>query len=437
LKRQIALFLSHERLESIFIESEIFNKIKEEFEIIIYRFYPSVNKNSKIYEFKLGNKLIKFQKFVLDVETFRARKINVSFESRIRIITNLECSYKLNLLSFVRTRNIYGFLLVFIGWSPVYRLLINVLRFLSDIHPLLFSSKYLFNRMDLGIIFSGGNFSGMENTISRFLSWKRVPNLMLVDNWDNLSSKSIFWFEPDKILVWGENMKNDALNIQKIDESRIEIVGSYRLNSIQKENNFIENNVLYFVGSGLYHSYEIEILMNLSLFLQNNFNGDFNIVYRPHPYHLTTDRLHYLTTQLANFKDLTIDPEILSNEGKSFYTRKSIAHIEMFLNECDLVIGINSTVIVEALFLGKKVITYSMAELGVFRGKSVWDMYTHLAQIRNFNNLIETRSRYDFFSQILSNLHLNQLSDINYTAIYPRQIDFGDILISNINKLIH
>ena len=95
--------------------------------------------------------------------------------------------------------------------------------------------------------------------------------------------------------------------IQKIDESRIEIVGSYRLNSMQKENKSIENNVLYFVGSGLYHSYEIEILMNLSLFLQDNFNGDFNIIYRPHPYHLTMDRLHYLTTQLVNFKNITIE----------------------------------------------------------------------------------------------------------------------------------
>ena len=436
MKKKIALFLSHERLESIFLESDIFKKFKEEFEIEIYRFYPSVNTNSKIHGFKLGNRLVKFQKFVLDVETFRSRKINVSFESRIRIITNLECSYKLNFLSFIRTRNIYGFLLVFIGWSPVYKLLIKMLRFLSDLLPLLFSRKYLFNQIDLGIIFSGGNFSGMENTISRFLRWKRVPNLVLVDNWDNLSSKSIFWFEPDKILVWGENMKSDALKIQKIDESRIEIVGSYRLNSMQKENKSIENNVLYFVGSGLYHSYEIEILMNLSLFLQDNFNGDFNIIYRPHPYHLTMDRLHYLTTQLVNFKNITIDPEILSNEGKSFYTKKSIAHLEMILNKCDLVIGINSTVIVEALFLGKKVITYSMAELGVFCGKSVWDMYTHLSQIKNFNNLIETRSRYDFFSQILSNLHLNQLSDVNYTAIYPRQIDFSDILISNTNKLI-
>ena len=239
---------------------------------------------------------------------------------------------------------------------------------------------------------------------------------MLVDNWDNLSSKSIFWIKPDKILVWGKNMKSDALNIQKIDENKIEIVGSYRLSPNRRENNFAGKNVIYFVGSGLFHNYEVEIIMHLSLFLQNNFKDEFKIVY---------------------FKNLTIDPEILASYGDSFYTKKSIAHLEMFLNKCSLVVGINSTVIVEALFLGKKVVTYSMAELGVFNGRSVWDMYTHLDQIKNFNNLVETRSRDDFFNQIMSNLNFNQLSEIDYSAIYPRKIDFNDILISNINNLVY
>ena len=37
---------------------------------------------------------------------------------------------------------------------------------------------------------------------------KQISSLFLIDNWDNISSKSILWKKPKYLAVWGEQSKN-------------------------------------------------------------------------------------------------------------------------------------------------------------------------------------------------------------------------------------
>ena len=96
----------------------------------------------------------------------------------------------------------------------------------------------------------------------------------------------------------------------------------------------------------------------------------------------------------------------------------------------------HSTVIVEALYFGKKVVAYSTAEHGIFMGQNLWDMYTHLHQIRSFNNLHETRSRADFFEKILINIENRGTDPVDFSAIAPRDEDFSKLFISLVDELM-
>ena len=109
MKLKIAVYVSHPRLENIFFESNIFTEMKEKYDLTVVRFFNNrktyLDSNHEVVEFYIPNLIYKLQKFVLDLETFRARNQNVSFASRIRIITNLSFRYDLNIFSFLKIKN--------------------------------------------------------------------------------------------------------------------------------------------------------------------------------------------------------------------------------------------------------------------------------------------------------------------------------------------
>ena len=57
---------------------------------------------------------------------------------------------------------------------------------------------------------------------------KKIKLNFIIDNWDNLSSKMIFFEKPEKIFVWGEQTKKHAQNIHSISSERIFKIGSAR-----------------------------------------------------------------------------------------------------------------------------------------------------------------------------------------------------------------
>jgi len=439
-KLKIAVYVSHPRLENIFFESNIFTEMKEKYDLTVVRFFNNrkayLDSNHEVIEFFIPNLIYKLQKFVLDLETFRARNQNVSFASRIRIITNLSFRYDLNIFSFLKTKNKYGLLLSILGSKFFYFIFGPVLRLTSDILPFIFFPNFFFKKFDLAITFSGGNFSGMENSVGRFLRYRNIINILLIDNWDNLSSKSKLWIRPKRILVWGQNMKNDAIQIQNFKEEEILITGSYRIDKLPESFSKNSKTIVYFVGSGLQHSYEVEILMNLALYLDKFGDKGVKVVYRPHPYTLRNHKMDYLRVQISNFKNIEIDQDILNKINGVFYTEDSMRKLETSIIDAALVVGLHSTVIVEALYFGKKVVAYSTAEHGIFMGQNLWDMYTHLHQIRSFNNLYETRSRTDFFKQILLNIENRGTDPVDFSAIAFRNEDFAKLFINLVDELM-
>ncbi len=57
----------------------------------------------------------------------------------------------------------------------------------------------------------------------------KLPWHLIVDNWDNLSSKSVFWENPDHIYVWGSQHEDFAKSIHGIESVNVTKIGTPRI----------------------------------------------------------------------------------------------------------------------------------------------------------------------------------------------------------------
>lgn len=125
----------------------------------------------------------------------------------------------------------------------------------------------------------------------------KVPSMVVVDNWDNLSSKSIFPLEPAALICFGQQSVNFAHSIQKFNECKIYPIGSARFEIyrgvIEGSEKKDPLQILY-AGSSI-AAEDLEILELFENYYSTN-NVYINFKYRRHPYPqgpaLNLDDLH-------------------------------------------------------------------------------------------------------------------------------------------------
>ena len=125
----------------------------------------------------------------------------------------------------------------------------------------------------------------------------KVPSMVVVDNWDNLSSKSIFPLEPNALICFGQQSVDFARSIQKFNECKIYPIGSARFEIyrgvIEGSEKKVPRQILY-AGSSI-AAEDLEILELFENYYSTN-NVDINFKYRRHPYpqgpELNLDDLH-------------------------------------------------------------------------------------------------------------------------------------------------
>jgi len=120
-----------------------------------------------------------------------------------------------------------------------------------------------------------------------------IQYYMLIDNWDNPSSKSIIPKMYRKIGVWNAQQIEEIKLVSKLDYSKCKVIGSiyadrvynnYRRNLKVKPTNRVNhiNKTLLFIGQQNKSDEALEVL-NLYKFIKAR-NSPYNeLVYRPHP----------------------------------------------------------------------------------------------------------------------------------------------------------
>ena len=335
-------------------------------------------------------------------------------------------------------RTIFGELRVFpktrkfsLGLFPIYYNLKRLIKYIIT-HPLellsfipwfgLILEKYLrkkffrisiskFTQMDslqdidLALLPS----AAIENQVFEMLHYLKsegVRTVLCIENWDNLTSKSVLIAEPDYVFVMGQFCATHGVSIQNLSPAKIRVAGIPRFNPYRKEilkskafranKSYKKIRVLY-LGFSVPHC-EIDLLNEIIRLLEvSNLGNLYEFSYKPHPVrqprfyesNFLSEKIHTIGTdlELSGFKAI---PAIDQN------------HIQHIL-DADLVISTPTSMAIECMMLQKPIIIDATDD-GIHRttaGKSLKN-YVHLQDLHKINGLSFGYSASDIVSKIIS-----------------------------------
>lgn len=217
------------------------------------------------------------------------------------------------------------------------------------------SSAILAVKYDL-IILPSSAYATEDIDFSIICKNHSVKNLLLVDNWDNMSSKSILPTLPDYVGVWGEQSRDHAVKIQKFHPDQIFLIGSARFDSYFKvRDKKIASHYpfpyILFVGTSLYFD-EIEALKVLDAEISKNHihYGDLRIVYRPHPWRQKNE-----VFPISEYKSIILDLQMSGfSLNRGVKHQPSLDYYPALLSNAKFVIGGMTSMMIESLIFRKK-----------------------------------------------------------------------------------
>ena len=208
-----------------------------------------------------------------------------------------------------------------------------------------------------------------------------IKTLMLINGWDNVSSKGTIPNMPDYLGVWGEQSKEHAARIHNMPPQRIVTLGvphfkEYYQRPTQSREDFrrsaglpLEKKVILFAGSCRVFD-ETSILLDLEKAIADGELGDIHILYRPHPWrHKRQEEDSFFDHAFAH---VTMDPDA----EEAYRAHKSdpqfvnlpnnvlpdIGRYVNLYNAMDAVICTLTTIIIEAAITGLPVLAVAFSD---------------------------------------------------------------------------
>jgi hypothetical protein len=197
----------------------------------------------------------------------------------------------------------------------------------------------------------------------------KLPTLMLVAGWDNLSSKGLLFHHPTRIGVWGEQSKQHAIEVQRIAPARVHVVGAPHYDILRampdvdrvaaKQTLGVPaDRPLVLFGGAFRALDETELLVDLETAIEAGRLPAVHVLYRPHP--LRAPREGEEDVLARTWKHVTMDPEAvdgyrLGKRGEDKLPANYLARMD-YLNRLyrviDALICPMSTLLLEALLCG-------------------------------------------------------------------------------------
>lgn len=203
---------------------------------------------------------------------------------------------------------------------------------------------------------------------------KSIPLILLMNSWDNPSSKALCTGKPSKLVVWGQQSKNHAIEYMKINPETIECFGAAQFEVYKTKSTFNrkelcnlfnvnENKKIFlYAGSGS-GSYETFYLKLLDKYITDGLLPNSQVIYRPHPWRggLGEGEEDFFS---LDFKNISMDPtmikyykkEIRNPSGKMFLADYRVSRDLLTL--VDAVISPLSTMLVESILNGKPILMF-------------------------------------------------------------------------------
>lgn len=224
-------------------------------------------------------------------------------------------------------------------------------------------------RYDL-IVFPSAAYDSPTIDLIRLGKKLNYPTLCLIDNWDNLTSKTVFWIRPDFLGVWGEQSAQHAIEIHSFRPERVFAIGTPRFDVYLSQRPTTRNPSPYpfpyvlFAGSAMPFD-EIRALQEIESAITGppGFDTALKIVYRPHPWRqkhnseTTFDNSKLERTVIDNQISRARDSESDGDSAGSF--QPDLDYYPGLLRNALVVIGPLTTMLFEAALCMRPVIALS------------------------------------------------------------------------------
>jgi hypothetical protein len=262
---------------------------------------------------------------------------------------------------------------------------------------------------------------------------KKIKSIFLVDNWDNISSKSLFFKKPDLLGVWGEQSKNHAIKIQKFEKKKVFNIGTPRFdmyfNKITNKKNKFNFKYILFCGTAVEFDEEGALLKIDEILYKNKlFFGNCKIIYRPHPWRQSTKFIN-----IKKLKSVIIDTQL----KKNYFSKKfdvsfqpNLSHYPSLISNSEFVVGGLTSMIVETLILQKNYLALAFADNNFTNQKDILNNLEHLKIIKKIKNIsicsdinsqdLEKKLKFFWTSKIIYKKNLcKYLKKLIYYDNYP------------------
>lgn len=374
---------------------------------------------------------------------FKIRNPTIYFQSlRLKRKVDIWCSNKLfnyliiRLLEIIRpflhpkTLFVYCLIVVidFLGLTN------SVVKRYKSILPINKELKRIIDKVkpDLVLIPNGGLDSLSNDVIFLSNQKHKFKTMLLIDNWDNLCSKSRFAINPDYLCVWGPQAEEHAKIFHEFDTSNIFLAGTprydvyyeYQANKKKLEGKYAKTlDFPYILFAGCWPPFdEISVLEQLNGLVEKYKHllpVDCKILYRPHPWGENYDKLDYLKSK--GLVNIEIDPQMSKKSRPDDYTKRTdfqpeLDYYPFLLDNSEFVICPLSSILIEASIMDKKILALAHDD-----GKSL------LNPLMLYNNS-------DYFDRLSDMENINLLHDLNDLDKEIHQIIISDMAV-NLNSL--
>jgi len=287
-------------------------------------------------------------------------------------------------------------------------------------------------RLDLNyyILLSGKHEKQIFDLI-KSLNSLNLKTILSIQNWDNLTSKSIILALPWRILVMGTSCVDLGSKTQNLSREILIPASLPRFNPYKSFNNSAPVSkrttftVLY-LGTSVPHN-EINLLNALVSKLENeNFGKKIEVIFKPHPYR----RPRYFEEQYSN--------KYLVKKGKveAFPPIKS-EHIQLIENS-DLVISAPTSMLIESMMMGKKTLL-DLTNDGVHRTTAYtsFNRFIHFSALNSIENLVKCFTVEQMFQYVKFEILNSKGGFVRYNLdnlIENSLPDYTDYILNIINN---
>lgn len=272
--------------------------------------------------------------------------------------------------------------------------------------------KEIFDKYNPDIIFVLDVLSVPGASLIREAKRQNIKTIGMPASWDHLPKR----FEPlhvDKLLVWNEALKKEAIELQNYKEENIHVVGVPQYDIFaQKEflwsrQEFMkkfdfdpDKKTIFFSSSSVYAPDDGDIAeILIEAMKENKFSYPVQIFIRPYPgIAIDHEKFDRFEGQKSVYLDWIEQKKIFGHSGFAWYPKfDSMVHFVNLLCHCDIIISTYSSISVEASAFLKPIININ------FDG----------SKERSFNQSVKRFKHLSHFKHVLETNGVRQIEDKN------------------------